>query len=68
VKIFPGYIKIFVLVKSTFTYNFNGIPEIAQEMIRMVNNSCIKSKFSSFPETHLGLEGFGVVQHLQKFI
>jgi hypothetical protein len=42
----------FPLVKSPFTFDFDGIPEIAQEeLIEMINDSGIKSEFPSFSET-----------------
>jgi hypothetical protein len=44
--------KLFPLVKSPFTFDFEEIPEIAQEeLIEMRNVTGIKSEFSSFSET-----------------
>jgi hypothetical protein len=44
--------KLFPLVKSPFTFDFEGIPEIAQEeLIERINDTGIKSEFSSFSET-----------------
>jgi hypothetical protein len=40
------------LVKSPFTFDFDELPEIAQEeLIEMINDTSIKSEFSSFSET-----------------
>jgi hypothetical protein len=40
------------LVKSPFTFDFKEIPEIAQEeLIEMINDTGLKSEFSSFSET-----------------
>jgi hypothetical protein len=45
-------VKLFHLVKSPFTFDFDEIPEIAQEeLIEMINDTGIKSEFSSFSET-----------------
>jgi hypothetical protein len=39
--------KLFPLVKSPFTFDFEKIPEIAQEeFIEMINDTGIKSEFS----------------------
>jgi hypothetical protein len=44
--------KLFPLVKSPFIFDFEEIPEIAQEeLIEMINDTGIKSEFSSFSET-----------------
>jgi hypothetical protein len=44
--------KLFPLVKSPFTFDLDEIPEIAQEeFIEMINDTDIKSEFSSFSET-----------------
>jgi hypothetical protein len=44
--------KLFHLVKSPFTFDFEEIPEIAQEeLIEMICDTGIKSEFSSFSET-----------------
>jgi hypothetical protein len=44
--------KLFPLVKSSFTFDFEEIPEIAQEeFIEMINDTGIKSEFSSFSKT-----------------
>jgi hypothetical protein len=44
--------KLFPLVKSPFTFDFDEIPEIAQEeLIEMIDDTGIKSQFSSFSET-----------------
>jgi hypothetical protein len=46
--------KLFPLVKSPFTFDFEEIPEIAQEeLIEMINDTGIKSEFSSFSETQV---------------
>jgi hypothetical protein len=43
--------KLFPLVKSPFTFDFDEIPEITQEeLIEMINGTGIKSEFSSFSE------------------
>jgi hypothetical protein len=43
--------KLFPLVKSLFTFDFDEIPEIAQEeLIEMINDKGIESEFSSFSE------------------
>jgi hypothetical protein len=44
--------KLFPLVKSPFKFDFKEVPEIAQEeLIEMINDTGIKSEFSSFSET-----------------
>jgi hypothetical protein len=44
--------KLFPLVKSPFTFDFEEVPEIAQEeLIEMINDMGIKSEFTSFSET-----------------
>jgi hypothetical protein len=43
--------KLFPLVKSPFTFDFDEIPEITQEeLIEVINYTGIKSEFSSFLE------------------
>jgi hypothetical protein len=43
--------KLFPLVKSPFTFDFDEIPEIAQEkLIKMINHTGIESEFSSSSE------------------
>jgi hypothetical protein len=53
-RYFPEKNKLFPLVKSHFTFDFDEIPEIAQEeFIEMINDTGIKSEFSSFSERQL---------------
>jgi hypothetical protein len=51
--------KLFPLVKSPFTFDFDEISEIAQEeLIEMINDTGIKSEFSSFSETQFWVRRF----------
>jgi hypothetical protein len=59
--------KFFPLVNSPFTFDFDEIPEIAQEeLIEMINDKGIESEFSSFSENNFGFEGSCIIQHFQK--
>jgi hypothetical protein len=51
--------KLFPLVKSPFTFDFDEIPEIAQEeLIEMINDTGIESEFSSFSEKQFCVRRF----------
>jgi hypothetical protein len=53
--------KLFPLVKSPFTFDFEEIPGIAQEeFIEMTNDTGIKSVFFVFGNTILGLKDSGL--------
>jgi hypothetical protein len=59
--------KLFPLVKSHFTFNFDEIPEIVQEeLIGMINHMGIKSECSSFLETILVLKVVGLSKTVVK--
>jgi hypothetical protein len=51
--------KLFPSVKSPFTFDFEEIPESAQEeFIEMINDTGIKSEFYSFSETQFWVRRF----------
>jgi hypothetical protein len=58
--------KLFPLVKFPFTFDFDEMPEIAQEeLIEMINDTGTKSKFS-FWKHNFWFRGSWIIQHLQK--